>query len=114
MTGRNDPPELTDPAGHFPYKSADAWALLEKNPPMGPDGEDDDRVRAEDFTSRDIIAATAAYVAAQADWYRDPGEATYEVMQQAANELVAARQAHRADRPGGPTVVGIRARRAGE
>lgn len=114
MASRKDPPELADPAGHFPYKQAAALALVEENPPAGPDGPDDDRVRVEDFLTTDLIEATDAYVSAQEDYYRDPGEGTLDLMNQAAADLVAARQKHRANRPAGPTVVGIRARRTGE
>lgn len=113
MASRKDPPDLHDPAGHFPYKADVARALVDENPPAGPDGPDDDRARVEDFLSHDIVDATDAYVTAQADWLRDQGEATYEVMRQAADDLVAARQAHRANRAA-MTVVGIRATRAGE
>lgn len=105
---------LSDPDDHFPYKHDEALALLAENPAMGPDGLDDDRVRAEDFLSPQIVAKTAAYVAAQADYLRDPGDATLEMQNQAATELTSARQAHRANRPDGPVVIGIRSRRAGE
>lgn len=113
MSARKDPPEVADEAGHFPYKADEARALVEDNPPMGPDGDDDDRVRAEDFLTAELVDATDAYIAAQADYYRDPGEATLELMNQAANDLAAARQAHRANRAG-LNVVGVRAPRAGE
>jgi hypothetical protein len=113
MAARKDPPEISDPAGHFPYKAATAHALREENPPMGPDGPDDDRLRAEDYISHEIIDATDVYVSAQADYVRSPGEDTYAAMQGAADALVAARQAHRAGR-GTMNVVGIRSRRAGE
>lgn len=114
MADSHTPPELDDPDGHFPYKADEARALVEENPPAGPDGPDDDRVRVEDFLSAGIVAATDAYVQAQADHLRDPGEGTQELLDQAAQDLVAARQAHRANRPAGPTVVGIRASRVGE
>lgn len=113
MTSRKDPPEIIDPASHFPYKAAQAKALVIDNPPMGPDGKDDGQVRAEDFLSREIVDATAAYVDAQAVWYRSPDVSTYAAMQKAAEILVSARRLHRANRVG-MTVVGIRARRAGE
>jgi hypothetical protein len=114
MADSHTPPELDDPAGHFPYKAEVAYALVEENPPAGPDGPDDDRVRVEDFLSADIVDATDVYVQAQADYLRDPGDGTRELLDQAAQELVEARQAHRASRPAGPTVVGIRASRVGE
>lgn len=113
MTSRKDPPEVADPAGHFPYKADVAHALVADNPPMGPDGDADDRVRAEDFLTAELVDATDAYVRAQEDYYRDPGEGTLDLMNQAAEDLVAARQAHRANRVG-MNVVGIRAHRAGE
>jgi hypothetical protein len=113
MAARKDPPEIADPAGHFPYKLAEAKALLVENPPMGPDGPDDDRVRAEDYTSAEIIDATDDYVSAQADYVRDPSGGTYAAMQEAAETLVSARQLHRMNR-GTMNVVGIRSRRAGE
>jgi len=105
---------LNDPNDHFPYKHEEAAALVADNPPMGPDGPEDDAVRAEDFLSSEIVDATAAYVAAQADYLNDPGDGTQALVDQTAAELVAARQAHRVNRPAGPVVVGIRARRAGE
>lgn len=113
MTSRKDPPEVTDPAGHFPYKYAAAMDLADANPPMGPDGPDDDRVRAEDFLTTELVDATGAYIAAQADYYGHPGEDALDLMNEAAAALVAARQAHRANRTG-LTVVGVRAPRAGE
>jgi hypothetical protein len=105
---------LNDPGEHFPYKHDDVTALVEENPPMGPDGPDDDRLRAEDFTSAEIADATRDYVQAQEAYLRDPGDGTAGDYRAAAEALVAARQAHRANRTQGPTIVGIRARRAGE
>jgi hypothetical protein len=105
---------LNDPADHFPYKAAEAKALLDENPPLGPDGPDDDRVRAEDYLSADIVEASAAYVEAQAAYLSDPGDGTKAAYQGARDKLQAARAAHRANRPAGPVVIGIRARRAGE
>lgn len=106
-----------DPEGaraHFPYKHEEVLNLVADNPPMGPDGPDDDRVRAEDFTSERIADAAKDYIEAQVAYVDDPGDATREAYEQAKRELVAARQEHRASRPAGPTVIGIRARRAGE
>jgi hypothetical protein len=105
---------LTDPDDHFPYKLDEVKALLEANPPLGPDGPDDDRVRAEDYLSADIADASAAYVEAQAAFLTDPGDGTKAAYQGARDKLQAARAAHRANRPAGPVVIGIRARRAGE
>jgi hypothetical protein len=104
---------LADPLEHFPYKHDDVTSLVAENPPMGPTGPDDDRVRAEDFISQDIADATGVYIEAQAAYLGDPGDATREAYKAAADVLVAARQAHRANRDG-LTVVGVRARRAGE
>lgn len=114
MADSHTPPELDDPAGHYPYKAGKARALLKRNPPAGPDGADDDRARVEDFLSVDIVDATDVYVQAQVDYLRDPGDGTRELMDQAAQELVDARRAHRANRGGVPNVVGIRASRVGE
>lgn len=105
----NDP----DEERHFNYPLAETLALLDEDPPAGPDGEDDDRVRISDYLSHDIAEATAAYAAAQADYLSDPGDGTKAAYTAARDALVAARQAHRANR-GSMNVVGIRARRAGE
>ena len=112
MTKARD--RLNDPDEHFPYKHEHVCALIEENGPAGPDGPDDDRLRVQDYISQDIADATKAYVEAQAAWLSDPGDATQELHQQAARDLVEARRAHRANRPAGPVVVGIRARRSGE
>lgn len=105
---------LNEPNEHFPYKRDVVAALLAENPPFGPDGEDDDRVRVEDFTSEAIVDASDGYVTAQQRYLEEPGDATRAEYQRARDALVAARKAHRANRPAGPVVVGIRARRAGE
>jgi hypothetical protein len=105
---------LNDPGEHFPYKHADVTTVVEENPPMGPEGPDDDRVRAEDYMSQDIADATKAYIEAQEAYLKDPGDATKADYSEATSALVAARQAHRAGRPAGPTIVGVRARRVGE
>ena len=105
---------LNDPDEHFPYKHAHVLALVDENPPMGPEGPDDDRVRAEDYLTRAIADATNAYIEAQAAYLRDPGDATRADYRDAAAKLQAARAEHRKNRTAGPTVVGIRARRAGE
>jgi hypothetical protein len=103
---------LNDPGEHYPYKHETVLNLIADNPAMGPDGPDDDRVRAEDFIDEAIADASKAYIDAQAAYLTDPG--TRDAYEQAKQDLVAARQAHRANRGDGPTVVGIRARRAGE
>jgi hypothetical protein len=104
---------LNDPDEHYPYKYEHVTAVIDLNPPMGPDGPDDDRVRAEDFISQQIADATKDYIDAQAAYLDDPGDATREAYKTATDTLVTARQAHRVNR-GGVSVVGIRARRAGE
>jgi len=104
---------LTDPGEHFPYKYEVASALIAENPPMGPNGPDDDAVRAEDFMSQPIADATDDYIGAQAAYLADPGDGTAAAYETAKQTLQAARAAHRVNR-GGVTVVGIRARRAGE
>lgn len=104
---------LADPGEHFPYKHAEVSALVADNPPAGPDGPDDDRVRVEDYMTQEIADATRDYVDAQAAYLAEPGDATLPAYDTAREDLVAARQAHRANRVA-PTVVGIRARRAGE
>lgn len=105
---------LADQGEHYPYKHDVVTALVEENPPMGPDGPDDDRLRAEDFTSQEIADATQAYVAAQEAYLRDPGDATKADYVRARDRLQQARAAHRVNRGGSVNVVGIRARRAGE
>jgi hypothetical protein len=104
---------LSDPGEHFPYKHADISALIAENPPMGPDGPDDERVRAEDFTSQEIADATKVYIDAQAEYLTDRGDATREAYEQAKRNLVEARQAHRANRTG-MVVNAVRAPRVGE
>lgn len=104
---------LNDPDEHYPYRHDAVCALVNENPPMGPDGEDDDRVSAEDFMSQEIADASRDYIDAQAAYLTDPGDATREAYEAAKAELQAARAAHRANRTGA-TIVGIRARRAGE
>jgi hypothetical protein len=115
MTSPRDPQvRLADPGEHFPYKHEHVLALIDENPPMGPDGPDDDRLRVEDFISREIADATNAYVEAQAAYLADAGDGTRAAYSAAKEALVAARRAHRVNRPAGPVVVGIRARRSGE
>jgi hypothetical protein len=104
---------LADPDEHFPYKHDDVTALRDENPPMGPDGPDDDRVRAEDYISYEIIDASRDYIDAQAAYLTDPGDETKAEYERTRDLLQAARLDHRANRAGA-TVVGIRARRAGE
>lgn len=105
---------LDDPDEHYPYKHAHVSALIEENPAHGPDGPDDDRVRVEDFISQRIADATRDYIDAQAAYLTDPGDGTRSDYEHAKQALAEARAEHRANRPAGPTIVGVRARRAGE
>jgi hypothetical protein len=104
---------LADPDEHFPYRHAEVRELVAENPPAGPNGPDDARVRVEDFMTGDIADASRDYIGAQEAYLRDPGNATRAEYERCKELLIAARQEHRANR-GGVTVVGIRARRAGE
>jgi hypothetical protein len=97
---------LADPGEHFPYKRAEVAALLEDNPPAGPAGEGDDSLRVSDFTSERIIAASDAYVAAQEVYLGDPGDATLAEYQEKADDLTAARRAHRRRRGGEMAISG--------
>lgn len=99
---------LNDPNEHFPYKKADALAVLRDNAPAGPEGPDDDRATARDFISEDIIEATDAYITAQAEWLKDPSETTRANYVSRAALLVEARKAHRSNRPNGSTVTAVR------
>lgn len=103
---------LADPDEHFPYRHPEASDLVANNPPMGPNGPKDDSFRAEDYMTQDIANASGSYIAAQAAYLRDPGDATRADYESAKSDLVAARRAHRANRgQAGPIQ---RARRAGE
>jgi hypothetical protein len=98
---------LVDPDEHYPYKHADVSALVEENPPAGPDGPDDDRVRIRDLMSQDIADASRDYIDAQAAYLRDPGDATRGAYHDARDRLITARQAHRANRRSA-AVIGFR------
>lgn len=104
---------MADPGEHFPYRHDAVSAVVAGNPPMGPDGPDDDRVRAEDYMSQDIADASAAYIAAQQAYLADPGDSTRAEYVEMRRVLQEARVRHREHRVS-PVVVGIRARRAGE
>lgn len=104
---------LADPENHFPYRLNDVRSMLEENPAMGPAGPDDDRVRAEDFISPEIADASAAYIDAQKAYLEKPDVESKAAYDQAGQDLVSARQAHRVNREGGQAVA-IRSRRAGE
>lgn len=89
---------VADPDEHFPYKLAAAEGVLKRKTPMGPDGPKDASVTGEDFTSRRIVEATAAYVAAQEAYLLDGSAVNREAFQAATDDLVAARRAHRRTR----------------
>lgn len=91
---------LTDPGEHFPYKHDVVTALIAENPPAGPMGEDDARVRVRDFTSQQIADATRDYVDAQAGYLARPGEDTKAAYEVARDILVEARRRHRQGRDG--------------
>jgi hypothetical protein len=91
---------LADPGEHYPYKHADITELIEANPPAGPNGPDDDRVRITDLTSTAIADASRDYVEAQAAYLTDPGEDTKAAYDVAKSLLVEARQRHRRERDG--------------
>lgn len=91
---------LADPGEHFPYKHAEISTLIEENPPAGPMGEDDARVRVRDFTSQQIADATRDYVDAQAAYLAGPAEDTKAAYEVARDLLVEARRRHRKGRDG--------------
>lgn len=86
---------LADPDEHFPYKHEVVVDLVDKNPPMGPEGPKDASVSAEDFMTRRIADASAAYIAAQEEHLLDPSPATASAYEAAKDDLVAARRTHR-------------------
>jgi hypothetical protein len=99
---------LADPAEHYPYRHGEVSALIEANPPAGPAGPDDDRVRVRDLISPAIADASRDYIDSQAAYLEAPGEDTKAAYEVARDVLVAARQRHRAARPAGPTVTAVR------
>lgn len=100
---------LDDPGEHFPYKHEAVSALIAENPPAGPQGPDDDRVVVRDMISQPIADASRNYIEAQAAYLASPGDGTEIAYKAAAEDLVAARQAHRANRPAdGMAVIGFR------
>lgn len=103
---------LSDPDEHFPYRYAEVTDLVAENPPMGPNGPDDTSFLAEDFMTQEIADASKDYIAAQAAYLKNPGDATREEYEAAKADLVFARQSHRVNR-GQPGAV-QRARRVGE
>jgi len=98
---------LADPGEHYPYRHVDVSALIEENPPAGPNGPDDDRVRVRDLTSPAIADASRDYIDAQAGYLRDPGEETRAAYEVARDVLVEARRRHRAERASA-AVIGFR------
>lgn len=104
---------LADPGEHYPYKHASVSELVALNPPMGPEGPDDSRARAEDYTSQEIADASEQYIRMQQAYLLEPTQEMLGLYREARDLLVQVRMDHRANR-GAPTVVGIRARRAGE
>lgn len=92
--------QLADPDSHFPYKQDQAREALATPPDPGTNNHPEHW-----YTSEDIIAASAAMVAAQETFLREPGGATQEAYEQAKRELVAARQAHRVGRGPAPQVL---------
>ena len=91
---------LADVGEHFPYKHAEVTALIEENPPAGPMGPDDARVRVRDFTSQQIADATRDYVDAQAAYLAGPAEDTKAAYEVARDILTEARRRHRKGRDG--------------
>lgn len=109
---------LADPDEHFPYKIDAVLELLDANPnmgpgtPDGPDGVDDTSRDVSDYMSREIAAASEAYVAAQEAYLRDHNPENRAAFEAARDELVAARLDHRQNRGQGFT-IGAAARKAG-
>lgn len=97
---------LADPGEHFPYKHDAVTALLDENPAAGPNGDDDDSRHVSDFISRRIVDASQAYIEAQQAYLKDPGDATLAAYQEATDDLVSARRAHRRKRGGGLAITG--------
>ncbi len=96
---------LNDPNSHFPYKHDAVIALLEENPPAGKDANDDSK-RVSDYMTVRIADASKAYVEAQAAHLENPGDATKAAYEQAAEDLVWARQIQRRGRGGEMAVAG--------
>lgn len=107
---------LADPEEHFPYKLDEATAWLEAGAPAGPgapgqlDGTDDTSRTPADYTSQQIIDASADYVEAQAAYLTHPNDDTRGDYESARDRLQAARLDHRQHRTGG-FVIGAAARR---
>lgn len=89
---------LDDPDEHFPYKAEHARALIEENPPAGPDGPDDDSLRVTDVLPLDIAEATEKYVAAQQAYLRKPTAKALAALDKSRDLLTVARKHHRRDR----------------
>lgn len=98
---------LDDPDEHYPYKHEEVSALIAENPPAGPNGPEDDRLRIRDMISQPIADASRDYIDAQAAYLADPSEETKAAYDVARDVLVEARRRHRADREG-MAVIGFR------
>lgn len=96
-----------DPDEHYPYKHEAVSALIAENPPAGPNGPDDDRVRVRDMISQPIADASRDYIDAQEAYLADPGEDAKAAYAAARDVLVEARRRHRAEREG-MAVIGYR------
>jgi hypothetical protein len=95
------PPELDDPAGHFPYKGTAVREALAADPDPDTNNHPEGW-----YTSAAIIDATERYVKAQEDLLRNPGDGTQALVDEAAHALVAARREHREGRTGVGVQVG--------
>jgi hypothetical protein len=87
---------LTDPDDHFPYKRGDALAALATPPAAGTRNHPEHW-----YTSEEIIAASDAYIDAQAALLAAPGKADVAAAYAEAKQaLLDARAAHRVGRVG--------------
>lgn len=86
---RKDPPEVAAENGHFPYKRDAALEAL-----ATPPDPDTNNHPESWYTSEAIIECTARYIEAQEVWYRDQTGENFDLMQDAAQNLVEARRAH--------------------
>jgi hypothetical protein len=107
------PARLDDPDEHYPYKRDHVRSLLAENPSFGPNGPDDNAVQVTDVLSERIADASGAYIDAQARVVEAPTDENRADYRAARDTLIAARQAHRANRvdeQGRPTmgIIGIR------
>ncbi len=109
---------LADPNSHFPYKHDTVIALLDEGVPMGPGmpgghtGDNDDSRTIDDYMTRGVADASAAYVAAQAAHLEQGTPESLDAYNAARDELLAARLDHRQNRPATFT-IGAAAGRGG-